>query len=435
MENKLKDKHFLNLLCESVDAIGARIYTFQSVCVGLFKSLNEFHQTLLVKLASFKGFSIESLLGPTPEFQKRVDEIEKLLITQYKVVVKELSDSRQPGEEKRVQYKIEKNFGESLRRFLSHGLEVIFPVKREGMQKCIENSAKLEHKLKGHAFSNWHIMLKYMLKRDGGSRSELPNNVRGALSDSNLLMSRDKNNSTCFDFLLDSLRNQVSAFLYAYCKHLFKVKYNYLRGDKSQKEAVGEGNILNLIFHLTLLFPLMRYSIKDMQEHLASLHLTLEVINDIMRDLDAVGLIKIQTTEDTKQISYFTTTPLINNVFNPNVQLEGGFKNDIIVETDFKLYAYSNNSEYLEALLELFSEIKFRMPTLLVCSLEETKIREVYKTGIKPQQILSYLNNNTHKEVRRSRIQAMTEEEVRQIDSSFAFIPENIIEQLIIWQQ
>ena len=432
-----KDKQFLNLLCETVDSTGSRIYAFQSICVGLFKSLSEFHQTLILKLVSYKSLTIESVLGQSPDYEKKVHDIDTLLINKYKIVVKTSQESKQLVEDKKAHYKIDKNFGESMKRFLSQGLELIFTVNSNTIQKCISRADQLDDKLKVHAYAKWNNLLKFMLKRATEVKNveDLPPNVVGALEDSNLIMTRDKNNSGCFDFLLDTVKNQVSTFLYAYCRHLFKMKYKYLRGEKSQKEAVGEGNILNLVFHLTLLYPVMRYSIGKSQDLINELQLTHEIVNDIMNDLDSVGLLKKQQNEDEKKISHFATTPLINNVFNPNVMLEGGFKNDIIVETDFKIYAYSNNSEYLEALLDLFTEIKFKMPTLLVCSLEEEKIREVYKTGIKPEQILSYLNGNTHKEVRKSRIQNMTEEEIREIETSYSFIPENVVEQLIIWQQ
>ena len=263
---------------------------------------------------------------------------------------------------------------------------------------------------------------------------ELPSNVIGALEDVGLMMSNnEKNNAVCFEFLLDQIKNQVSIYLYAYCKHLFKIKYKYLRGDKSNKEAVSEGNILNLIFHLTLLFPLVTYSLKKSQEALQELQLTMEVVNDIMRELDSVGLLKVKQDED-GNIKSFATTPLMNNIFNQNVMLERGFKNDIIVETDFKIYAYSNNLEYLEALLNLFTEIKFKMPTLIVCSLEEDKIRQAFSQGIEPSQILRYLNTNTHREVMKSKMHLMTDEDLANIDSTFAFIPENVVQQLMIWK-
>ena len=129
----------------------------------------------------------------------------------------------------------------------------------------------LEDKLKQFAFGKWNNMHRFMLSSRNRIEGvpELPSNVVGALEDVGLMMSNnEKNNAVCFEFLLDQIKNQVSIYLYAYCKHLFKIKYKYLRGDKSNKEAVSEGNILNLIFHLTLLFPLVTYSVKKSQESL-----------------------------------------------------------------------------------------------------------------------------------------------------------------------
>lgn len=437
------NKQFLDVLSESVESIGPRIYKFQSMSVGFFKSLSEFHQNLVLKLLCATSTDLDIILAQSPDLENKLAEIESLLIGRFKIMQK--VNSR----EGKVHFKLEDFFADSIKSFLAKGLETIFPVNTATISKCIKYSSQFEEKLKDHAFKRWNNMHKFMLKKTShvANIEELPSNIVGALEDSNLLMSKDvvvtqgsngmnsssgPSNATCFDFLLDNIKNQVSIFLYAYCKYLFRVKYKYLKGNKRDKEAVSEGNIVNLVFYLTLVFPLISYSLKKSQEALAELELTSDVIHDIMMDLDSVGLLKIKLGDDQK-ISYFATTPLIHNIFNSNVMLEKGFKNDIIVETDFKIYAYSNNPEYLEALLSLFTEIKFKMPTLLVCSLEEDKIKEAYQRGIEPRQILKYLNSNTHKEVMKTKMYLMTEQEIAEIDDTFAFIPENVVQQMFIW--
>lgn len=425
--NKVQNKPFLEILAEAVESTGTRIYTFQSVCVGYFKSLDEYFQNITLKLMCGKSTPLDTILVQLPDLEKRIDDVEKQLVNKFKIVQKIV------GEDGKTHYKLERHFQESMKTFLSRGLNTVFQVNTNTIETCLKNSVTFEDKLKQVAFSRWNNMHRFML---GSKTAALQANVNvvGALEDADLVMNTNKNNSTCFDFLLDQIKNQVSIFLYAYCKHLFKVKYKYLhKNEKSDKEAVGEGNILNLVFHLTLLFPLVSYSVKKSQETLAELQLTNEVLTDIMKDLDAVGLLKIKL-DDGGNIKNFATTPLMNNIFNSNVVLERGFKNDIIVETDFKIYAYSNNLEYLEALLNLFTEIKFKMPTLIVCSLEEEKIRQAFSGGIEPQQILRYLNSNVHREVLKAKMHLMTDEDILSAEKTFAYIPENVVQQLMIWK-
>ena len=424
---KQANKLFLEILAETVESVGPVIYSFQSVSVGFFKSLSEFHQNLILKLLCSKSTSLDSILAISPDQDAKLDEIENIFINKYKMFQKVNSPDG------KIHFKLERTFGESIKSFIAKGLNTIFQVNQSSIAKCLKEPLKFEEKLKSRAFSKWNNMHKYMLKRTSNVTNvqDLPPNVVGALEDASLMMSRDKNNSVCFDFLLDNIKSQVSTFLYAYCRHLFKIKYKYLRGDKSNKEAVSEGNILNLIFHLTLLFPTGSYMVKKSNEALEELHLTYELVSDVMTDLDSVGLLRVK--EEDGNIEFFATTPLIHNIFNSNAILERGFKNEIIVETDFKIYAYSNNSEYMEALLNLFTEIKFKMPTFIVCSLEEEKIREAFASGIQPSQVLRYLNSNTHKEVMKAKMHLMTEDEIQNIDKTYAFIPENIVQQMLIW--
>ncbi len=425
---KPQNKQFLEILSEAVESTGTRIFTFQSVCVGYFKSLDEYYQNIVLKLMCSKSTPLDTILVQLPDMDKKIDEVEKQLVNKFKVVQKVV------GEDGKTHYKLERHFQESMKTFLSRGLNTVFQVNTSTIETCLKKAGMFEDKLKALAFSRWNNMHKFMLGSKSASFSANVN-VVGALEDADLVMSNHKNNSTCFDFLLDQIKNQVSIFLYSYCKHLFKVKYKYLhkKEERSDKEAVGEGNILNLIFHLSLLFPLVSYSVKKSQETLADLQLTSEVLNDIMKDLDAVGLLKIKL-DDAGNIKNFATTPLMNNIFNSNIVLERGFKNDIIVETDFKIYAYSNNLDYLEALLNLFTDIKFKMPTLIVCSLEEDKIRQAFSSGIEPQQILRYLNSNVHREVLRAKMQVMTDQDIQEADKTFAFLPENVVQQMMIWK-
>lgn len=426
--SKQINKQFLDILSETVDSIGPIIYSFLSVSVGFFKSLSEYHQNLILKLSVSKSTSLQAILAMTPDHEAKMEELEAKFINKFKVIQKVNS------EDGTVNFKLEKRFGDCIKAFIGRGLTTIFHVNQSALSKCIKMSATMEDVLKSYAFKKWNNMHKFMLKKTSNVTNveDLPPNVVGALEDSSLLMTRDRNNATCFDFLLDNIKNQVSTFLYCYCKHMFKIKYKYLRGDKQHKEAVSEGNILSLIFHLTLLFPPMSYSLKSSADVLNQLQLTQEILDDIMNDLDAVGLLRIKRGDD-GTIQYFATTPLIHNIFNANALLERGFKNDIIVETDFKIYAYSTNPDYLEALLNLFTEIKFKMPTFLVCSIEEDKIREAFNSGIEPAQILRYLNSNTHKEVMKAKMHMMTEADIQDIDKSYAFIPENVIQQMFFW--
>lgn len=419
------NKHFLELLSE----YRGGVFSYQSVAVGFFKSLSEFHQNLILKLLCGEKIPIQYILVQGPDYQTKINEIDEKLYNKVKVVDKQELEGI-------MNYKLEKNFADSIRSFLSKGLTGIFQVL-SNFEKCVKSSKIMEDKLKEHAFVNWNNMHKYMLTQTVAEGYPLPPpRVIQTLEENGLMitMQEDKNNSGCFDFLLDNIKNQVSIFLYGYTKRMIKLRHNYKRKvPGGADEAVYEGDILNFIFHLTLLYPQVSYSLSKSQESLTDLKLTAEVINDVLQDLSSVGLVKCKLGPDNK-VKNFATTPLIHNIFSPNALLERGFKNDIIVETDFNIYAYSTNLEYIQALLGLFTQIKFKLPTMIICSLEEDKIKEAFRIGIRPEQILRFLNTNTHKDVLKSKNHLMNEEEIAAADRNYAYLPTNIVQQVKIWQ-
>ena len=117
-----------------------------------------------------------------------------------------------------------------------------------------------------------------------------------------------------------------------------------------------------------------------------------------------------------KKVTSFAITPLIHNVLHGSSPLEKEFKHNIIIETDFKIYAYSHNMDYLESLLELFSVTRCKLPGVVICSLREERVMEAFRRGITPNQILKYLNTNAHYKVIEKKVQVMTEDELKEIE-------------------
>ena len=423
--DKKQNKYFLDTLAEYVEASGIGIYSFLNLSIGLFKSLTEFHQTVILRLLGTKGVHLDDILVQDPA---KKEEIEKILINKFRLIVK-FTGSGGP-----VLYKLEDNFLNSLRIYFSSGLKLIFPYNISKSDNTATFIAKFEEKSKKHGFEKWNSMHRAMLT---GNTKDLPMNVKKALEDANLVMSNERNNSTCFDFLLDSLKNQVNWFLYAYNARLVKTRQNYLRVDTKESEAVNPNRILNFLYHLALLSPQLSYKLKDSSSAILENQLTPELVFTILKDLNFVGLMRLKEPDTAQDQNakplMFAPTPLLYNIFNTNVSLEHGFKNQIIVESDFTVYAYSNNLEYLEALLNLFTRVKFKMPTLIVCIIDDESISRAFKSGIKPKQILSYLNSNIHREVRKNKTHHMSEEEIKSADIKYSFLPENVVKQFEIW--
>lgn len=60
---------------------------------------------------------------------------------------------------------------------------------------------------------------------------------------------------------------------------------------------------------------------------------------------------------------------------------------------------------------------------------------EAFSRGINPNQILRYLNSNVHSKVVEKKMFEMNDEEIANIELSYGYIPENVVQQMFIWYQ
>ncbi len=101
-------------------------------------------------------------------------------------------------------------------------------------------------------------------------------------------------------------------------------------------------------------------------------------------------------------------------------------------------------------LLTLFTLIEYKLPNLIVASLTQKTIKNAYKTGIRREQIVKFLNKNIHSaqralvEKEKSRVhtagpggdilEKIKVDSMYSIDSESA-LPENIRQQLEMWER
>lgn len=424
------EKNLLLLLQENGENNNPRIYSYKSITTALFRSLNSFEQSTILKLLSSDTLKLETLITSEAESQELLETADLKLCKQLKIVEKFSKGINEPS-----YYKLNPFFAKAFKEFLVNGFETIFQVQEKKLEKCIKQAEQFTKKLRNLALDGWSNLYRTMLRgymsTDFIEIEELTENMKNTLEGANLTLKSSRSHKAGFDFLLDSVKNQVGILLHCYCRYIFRIKYKYLKNVET-KEAVTEGSILNLLFNMTLLPPTVGYSVKNSSENFKKMGLPENLIQDVLNDLNCVGLITV-SRNDNNRVKAFATTPLIFNALNGNSALQEEFKNNIIVETDFMVYAYTQNSDFLYALLNLFLVIKARFPGLLVCSIEEEKIVEAFDRGINPNQILRYLNSNAHKKVVERRIGEMSEEELENSDRTYAFIPENIAQQIFIW--
>ena len=106
----------------------------------------------------------------------------------------------------------------------------------------------------------------------------------------------------------------------------------------------------------------------------------------------------------------------------------------IILETNFRLYAYTSSSLQI-ALLALFTNLKSRHPNLVTAKMTKSSVQRAVQAGITADQIVSYLSSHAHPQMRRHAQKAQSS--LTNSASPTAVpqvLPATVIDQIHLWQ-
>ncbi len=112
-----------------------------------------------------------------------------------------------------------------------------------------------------------------------------------------------------------------------------------------------------------------------------------------------------------------TTTDPTSQDAAPTISQQQNEKGYIIVETNYRLYAYTN-SPLLISILSLFSNLQTRYPNLVTAKITKASVLSAINTGISSQQIIAYLTTHAHPVLRHST----------------PILPPTVVDQIRLWQ-
>ena len=143
---------------------------------------------------------------------------------------------------------------------------------------------------------------------------------------------------------------------------------------------------LPFMFRLSFLQPGQSYALKSLTP----------IEKTMIKDLHAFGILyKPPEIGDKKARSYYPT-PLSENLSSSTLSAsERSTTGFIIVETTFKVYAYTSSPLHV-ALLSLFTEILIRLPNLVIGVIKKQSIYRAFKRNINTNLIVSYLAQYAH---------------------------------------
>ncbi|XP_058186115.1 general transcription and DNA repair factor IIH subunit TFB2-like isoform X4 [Rhododendron vialii] len=139
-----------------------------------------------------------------------------------------------------------------------------------------------------------------------------------------------------------------------------------------------------------------------------------DIQRNVIKDLADLGLVKLQQG---RKESWFIPTKLATNLSISLSDLSSRKQGFVVVETNFRVYAYSS-SKLLCEILRLFSRVEYQLPNLIVAAITKESLYNAFENGIMAEQIITFLQQNAHPRV------------AERIPS----VPENVTDQIRLWE-
>lgn len=98
---------------------------------------------------------------------------------------------------------------------------------------------------------------------------------------------------------------------------------------------------------------------------------------------------------------------------------DGSDKGFIVVETNYRVYAYTSSPLQI-AILQLFCRLSTRYPNMLAGKITRESIRRAVSMGITSDQIVSYLTTHSHPQMRKN--------------NPAQILPPTVVDQIRLWQ-
>ncbi|XP_067002573.1 general transcription factor IIH subunit 4 [Anabrus simplex] len=250
--------------------------------------------------------------------------------------------------------------------------------------------------LDSYAMERWECVLHYMVgsqQQEGISADAVRILLHAGL------MKRDEEDGSPvitregFQFLLLDTPSQVWYFILQYL-------------DTVQARGLDLVECLTFLFQLSFSTMGKDYSTEGMSEGLLV----------FLQHLREFGLVY----QRKRKAGRFYPTRLALNIASGQNKTQNEVHQEgyIVVETNYRIYAYTNSNLQV-ALLGLFSELIYRFPNLAVGILTRESVRQALKSGITAEQIVGFLRLHAHP---------------RMVAVGPPTLPPTIVDQIKLWE-
>ncbi|XP_050944570.1 general transcription and DNA repair factor IIH subunit TFB2 isoform X2 [Cucumis melo] len=316
-------------------------------------------------------------------------------VSKYKVAVDRLIQLRvfiETADRKReTTYRLNPTFQANLQKLLIHG-EVL---AREPMPSNITVRLPSLEDLEAYALDQWECFLLQLIN---SGQAEKPSNISSSVMkvfQKGLLSQRDKEaprlTESGFQFLLMETNAQLWYIIREYISN-------------AEERGVDPADLISFLLELSFHVTGEAYDIDTLSDEQRY----------AIKDLADLGLVKLQQG---RKESWFIPTKLATNLSMSLADSSSRKQGFVVVETNFRMYAYSSSKLHCE-ILRLFSRIEYQLPNLIVGAITKESLYNAFKNGITAEQAITFLQQNAHPRV------------AERIPS----VPENVTDQIRLWE-
>ncbi|KAI3964626.1 hypothetical protein MKX01_020443 [Papaver californicum] len=384
---KIIAKNFMDMVAALPALKLDKLYENTFICEAVLRSLPPLAKKYVLQLLYIDepvtAKSMEDWVL-TDGFSKHRVAIDRLI--QLRVFL-EITDRK-----KETSYRVNPKFQSNLQKYIAHG--GVLP--RESMSSSITVRLPSAEELDSYALEQWESFLLQLISSGQTEKTTSFSPSMMKIFQQGLLSQRDKEapklTESGFQFLLMDTNAQLWYIIREYIIN-------------SEDLGVDSADLISFLLELSFHATGQAYNMSTLDNTQRS----------AVNDLADLGLIKLQQG---RKESWFIPTKLATNLsvsLSDSSSRKQGF---VVVETNFRLYAYSTSTLHCE-ILRLFARVEYQLPNLIVGAITKESLYTAFENGITSEQIISFLQQNAHPRV---------------CDRAAPSVPENVTDQIRLWE-
>ncbi|CAN1810709.1 General transcription and DNA repair factor IIH subunit TFB2 [Linum perenne] len=361
------------------------LYENSFICEAILRSLPPLAKKYAIQMLYIQGSVTAKLLNEwalADGLTKHRVSIDRLV--QLRIFIETVERKKEKS------YRINPTFQDNLQKHIMTG--GVLP--REPMPPGVSKLPSLSE-LETYALDQWECFLLHLINSGQSDKVTSFSSSMMRVFQRGLLSQRDKEPSRLtesgFQFLLMETNAQLWYIIREYISN-------------AEERDVDPVDLISFLLELSFHVTGKAYNLNTLSD----------VQGSAIKDLADLGLVKLQKGRNE---SWFIPTKLATNLSVSLADSSTRKQGFLVVETNFKMYAYSTSKLHCE-ILRLFSRVEYQLPNLIVAAITKESLYNAFENGITAEQIVSFMQQNAHPRVAQK----------------LPTVPENVTDQIRLWE-